>query len=68
MAENNVAENDLLVLANKDLCVAVSPAAGASVAYFKKLGDEEIDIMRPASEKALSESDASGFSMYPMVP
>ena len=63
-----MAENDLLILANDGLCAAVSPAAGASLAYFRKKGDDEFDIMRPASEKALADSDAAGFSMYPMLP
>jgi aldose 1-epimerase len=63
-----MAENNLLILSNKDFCAAVSPAAGASLAYFKKLNCEDGDIMRPASEKALNDAEASGFSMYPMLP
>lgn len=67
-----MAENDLLILENSKLKVAVAPKAGASLAYFKRLdGDDEnshTNIMRPASDKAIADSDASGSSMYPMLP
>jgi len=59
----------LIELGNANVKIAVQPKAGASLAYFKaNIGDKEVDIMRPATAKALTDSDAAGSSMYPMLP
>ncbi len=66
--DSDAMSENLLILTNGILSAAVSPAAGASLAYFRRSGDAECDIMRAAGEKALNDNEANGFSMYPMLP
>lgn len=64
-----MAGNKMIELGNSNVKIAVSPEAGASLAYFKFVnGDKTIDVMRPATEKALNDREANNFAMYPILP
>ena len=59
----------MIELGNSKVKIAVSPEAGASLAYFKVVnGDKTVDVMRPATDKAINDKEANGFAMYPILP
>ena len=59
----------LIVLSSEAFSAALAPAAGGSLAFWReKTATGDIDLMRPASEKALAEKKAEDSAMYPLVP
>ena len=55
-------------LENEFIEVGILPECGASLVYFRTKGQKLFDIMRPASQTAISKKDALGMSMFPMIP
>ena len=55
-------------LENEFIEVGILPKCGASLVYFRTKGQKLFDIMRPASQTAISKKDALGMSMFPMIP
>ena len=59
---------EIVHLENDFIEVGILPKIGASLAYFRTKGERLFDIMRPASQTAMTKKDALGMSMFPMIP
>ncbi len=60
-----MADTDILSLTDGGFSAAVSPAAGGTLLYWRKNGD---DLMRPALSGAVERRAADETAMFPLVP
>ncbi|MBE6449075.1 MAG: hypothetical protein E7013_00010 [Alphaproteobacteria bacterium] len=58
----------IIHLENEFIEVGVYPECGASLVYFRTKSENAFDVMRPASQTAISKKDVLGMSMFPMLP
>ncbi len=60
---------DTLKLENGPLHLELAPHAGGSIAAFRfQRGEQLLDLMRPATQKALQNENTGAMSCFPLVP
>ena len=59
------ATTDIVEIAAGDLALALAPAIGGSLAYFRR---RQVDLLRPTSAADLASRNVLGAAGYPMLP